>query len=561
MARAMGRWKGAAVLALALVSGSSLLWPQSFAANTGFGAEGGATLGTLILCVGMAAIYGFSWQQGQALRAAESQLPETTGEVAKKPRIGALDSLRFILIAYIASGHFIHTATKNPFLLRMITQINVVVGAFFVISGYVAAYTTTELGQRKGSKRLDNAVEFVVTRIMGHWPLHLIVLLLFSPMFLYVDVSYSGWPTALWNGFISTFMLQAWFPTSGEVWNAPTWFLSALSFALCALPYSLRVLATQKKEELRRTLVILTLLSLIPKVAYSSDLHAWGIMEGMLNAKTHPNYAVFNTRVAREAATADLDLDLMLTSPPGSGLSRYKGTGFDPEACGEACEALAEAIAKGNQQQVESLICALKLMMPPSSGAEQALGPPRDNFILRPEELDWSEQDFLGGLWAATVATADAVDAISPDVRKNYALDKADALYEITKPHCLSRGLPWNVKWFQDCATLRCKQNRQAEAAPMLEEVAKLTPPHEATLRTASGVLFGEDQRYWWDLREHDKAKVYFDAAAELVGERDSNGKLILDKEDLWNIGLVHKNKKNYAEAAPMLDQALEKSK
>lgn len=34
----------------------------------------------------------------------------------------------------------------------------------------------------------------------------------------------------------------------------------------------------------------------------------------------------------------------------------------------------------------------------------------------------------------------------------------------------------------------------------MLEEVAKLTPPHEATLRTASGVLFGEDQRYWWDV-------------------------------------------------------------
>ena len=37
-----------------------------------------------------------------------------------------------------------------------------------------------------------------------------------------------------------------------QVWNAPTWFLSALSFALCALPYCLRVLATQKKEELRQ---------------------------------------------------------------------------------------------------------------------------------------------------------------------------------------------------------------------------------------------------------------------------------------------------------------------
>ena len=30
-------------------------------------------------------------------------------------------------------------------------------------------------------------------------------------------------------------------------------------------------------------------------------------------------------------------------------------------------------------------------------------------------------------------------------MRKNYALDKADALYEVTKAQCLSRGLPWNV--------------------------------------------------------------------------------------------------------------------
>lgn len=251
-------------------------------------------MGTVALCVAMGVIYGGSWKQSQALREAESKLAEVTTS-GKGPRIGALDSLRFVLIAYIASGHFIHTATKNPFLLRMITQINVVVGAFFVISGYVAAYTTTTLGQRKGTERLDNAVEFVVPRVMSYWTLHMVVLLIFSPMFLYVDVAYSGWPTALWHGFISTFMLQAWFPTSAEVWNAPTWFLSALTFAFLALPYCLRVLATQKKEQLRRTLVILTLVSLVPKIAYSSDLHSWGIMEGMLNAKTHPNYAVFNS--------------------------------------------------------------------------------------------------------------------------------------------------------------------------------------------------------------------------------------------------------------------------
>ena len=54
------------------------------------------------------------------------------------------------------------------------------------------------------------------------------------------------------------------------------------------------------------------------------------------------------------------------------------------QACGEACEALAAAIGEGNQQQVDGLIAALKLMMPPSSGAEQAVGPPRDDFLLRP---------------------------------------------------------------------------------------------------------------------------------------------------------------------------------
>lgn len=65
----------------------------------------------------------------------------------------------------------------------------------------------------------------------------------------------------------------------------------------------------------------------------------------------------------------------------------------------------------------------------------------------------------------------------------------------------MERGLPWDVKWLQDrrtvvweknhgpvirrredCATLRCKQQRMPEAAVMLEEVAKRTPPHPATL-------------------------------------------------------------------------------
>jgi peptidoglycan/LPS O-acetylase OafA/YrhL len=213
-----------------------------------------------------------------------------------KPRIDALEGVRFCLIAYIASGHFIFTATSDPFYLKLIGQINVVVGAFFVISGYVAAYTTTELGERKYTPaRLDNAVNFTVSRIMGFWPLHFLVLVLFSPMFIYADYAFSGPLVASWHGFISTFLLSAWFPLSAEVWNAPTWFLSAMSFSFIPLPYALKAIAGQSKRELMRSLTILTVCSLLPKLAYSYDLQAWTIFEGDLNKKTHPNYALFNS--------------------------------------------------------------------------------------------------------------------------------------------------------------------------------------------------------------------------------------------------------------------------
>eukprot|EP00445_Apocalathium_hangoei_P063906 CAMPEP_0204123466 /NCGR_PEP_ID=MMETSP0361-20130328/9308_1 /ASSEMBLY_ACC=CAM_ASM_000343 /TAXON_ID=268821 /ORGANISM="Scrippsiella Hangoei, Strain SHTV-5" /LENGTH=311 /DNA_ID=CAMNT_0051074925 /DNA_START=1 /DNA_END=936 /DNA_ORIENTATION=+ len=145
-----------------------------------------------------------------------------------------------------------------------------------------------------GSKRLDNSVEFAVTRIMGFWPLHLFVLVCFLPMFFWVDMSFNGAPVALWNGFLSVFLLQSWFPLSAEVWNAPTWFLSAFGFAFFGLCYALRVLATLKKAELRKAMVFLTLVALVPRLSYSYDLKAWEIFEGTLSAKTHPNYALFN---------------------------------------------------------------------------------------------------------------------------------------------------------------------------------------------------------------------------------------------------------------------------
>ena len=48
-------------------------------------------------------------------------------ESVKKPRLPALDSVRFFLITYISVGHFIACATKNALALAAFSQVNVVV--------------------------------------------------------------------------------------------------------------------------------------------------------------------------------------------------------------------------------------------------------------------------------------------------------------------------------------------------------------------------------------------------------------------------------------------------
>ena len=227
---------------------------------------------------------------------AGTQLSATAGAPAKKMRISAFDSMRFFLIASIVLGHFIKFAKPSDFLFKFVSQHNVVVGAFFALSGYVTAYTSTENAKREASARLTDTPKqtWVLSRIFGYYPLHLVVLALFSPLFLFADVHYNGWPIALWHGFLSVTMTQAWFPNHAEVWNAPTWYLSALGFATMLMPFCMPSIAKMDKPQLRKTAGWLFLIGLLPKIGYLYDFNAWGIAEGVISPKAHPNYSVFN---------------------------------------------------------------------------------------------------------------------------------------------------------------------------------------------------------------------------------------------------------------------------
>jgi peptidoglycan/LPS O-acetylase OafA/YrhL len=216
---------------------------------------------------------------------------------AKKLRITAFDSMRFVLCVMIVFGHFISFANPSPFWLKFFSQHNTVpVSAFFLLSGYVAAYTSTENGQREPSAKLVNTPkpQWILSKVFGYYPLHLLVLLLFSPVFIYTDLKYNGPWTAAWHALLSGTLTQAWFPMSAEIWNAPTWYLSSLTFATAVMPYALTIMAKQDKKELRRTAGWLWLTTLLPKLAYCHDLNVWTMPEGVTSPKAHPNMALFN---------------------------------------------------------------------------------------------------------------------------------------------------------------------------------------------------------------------------------------------------------------------------
>lgn len=194
---------------------------------------------------------------------------------ASKPRIDCIDGCRFALVLPIIIGHFIRFGTNNPTLLKLLTQENVFVGGFFVISGYVSGYTSTQLRELCcDQKKVKDAELFFWQKVMSYYPLHFVVSTLFSPMFVLTDIwMKNSMKTTVFHGALNYSLLQAWFPSEAEIWNPPTWFLSALTFVNFTLPTMvLPQVAQLTKNGLRKLLMGLGALAIIQKVSYSQ---AW----------------------------------------------------------------------------------------------------------------------------------------------------------------------------------------------------------------------------------------------------------------------------------------------
>lgn len=193
----------------------------------------------------------------------------------KKPRIDCVDGCRFALVFPIIVGHFIRFGTNRPLLLKLLTQENVLVGGFFLISGYVSGYVNTKIGERDYEQaKLAKPELFFWQKVMSYYPLHFLVSTLFAPMFIMTDVWMKNRRcTTAFHGLLNYTLMQAWFPSEAEIWNPPTWFLSALTFTNAAMPtVVLPQVSKLSKSGVYKLCCGLSIISLLQKLSYSQ---AW----------------------------------------------------------------------------------------------------------------------------------------------------------------------------------------------------------------------------------------------------------------------------------------------
>jgi len=182
-----------------------------------------------------------------------------------------IDGCCFALVLPIVLAHSARFGTKNQTLLKLLTQENVLVGGFFVILGYISAYTSTKIGERSADERkLAKPELFFWSRVMSYYPLHFLVSTMFAPMFIAVERFYkTPWKTTGFRAFLNFSLLQAWFPAETQTWNQPAWFLSALTFSNIAMPQVLIRSAMLSKSGAQKLFLAMTGLSVLQKTSFS----------------------------------------------------------------------------------------------------------------------------------------------------------------------------------------------------------------------------------------------------------------------------------------------------
>lgn len=153
-----------------------------------------------------------------------------------RTKLNSLTGLRFYAAFVVLLRHTIPESAPVP-VLNQLSMIGVIgVGFFFVLSGFILAWTTAP----ETSSR-----DFYLRRVSRIYPLHLLTTV--AAVVLWISLDKFHWFSAL----LSVVLLQAWGP---DTWrqsggNGPSWSLSAEAFFYAVFPFLIKPL---RRSSVRR---------------------------------------------------------------------------------------------------------------------------------------------------------------------------------------------------------------------------------------------------------------------------------------------------------------------
>jgi peptidoglycan/LPS O-acetylase OafA/YrhL len=192
-----------------------------------------------------------------------------------KTELLPLTSLRFISAFWV---FLFHVNSRWPLGLptpidNIISQGPLGMSIFFVLSGFVLAYTYFD------KEPIRDYRAFLVKRFARIYPVYLLISLITLPFLVILPAATDaiGWIyhllTYLLVIILNIFLVQAWFPSLFNYWiDGGTWSLSVECFFYILFPLILSIFKPLSIDRLKKLLLILYILSLIPGLVFISPL-------------------------------------------------------------------------------------------------------------------------------------------------------------------------------------------------------------------------------------------------------------------------------------------------
>jgi peptidoglycan/LPS O-acetylase OafA/YrhL len=192
------------------------------------------------------------------------------GIPARRPQLDALTSLRFFaalhVVLYHGQAYLLPSLRGQPWLGNVITTGPNSVSLFFVLSGFILAYTylgPPEEGRlRRGS--------FWAARFARVYPVYLFGLLVAAPLAIAGFLRGGAGPgrLALAAGTVLA-LVQSWTPHFALAWNGPAWSLSVEAFFYAVFPFVAPALWPLKRRGLLLSLLAFWALAQLAPALYA----------------------------------------------------------------------------------------------------------------------------------------------------------------------------------------------------------------------------------------------------------------------------------------------------